>query len=95
MINVERLTINDERLTNAKVPIPYQDAKQISENEGKHVIKHTRKFEFRFRGFVAAISPRMVENVVENFLVRRLDVSDFGLTFAEESRNDIIHCKLN
>lgn len=61
----------------------------------KYVVKHTQKFEFRFRGFVAAISPRMVENVVENFLVRRLDVSDFGLTFAEESRNDIIHCKLN
>ena len=47
-----------------------------------YVVKHTQKFEFRFRGFVAAISPRMVENVVENFLVRRLDVSDFGLTFA-------------
>ena len=61
----------------------------------KYVIKHVKKFEFRFRGFVAAISPRTVENVVENFLVRRLDVSDFGLTFAEESRNDIIHCKLN
>ena len=62
---------------------------------GVYVIKHVKKFEFRFRGFVAAISPRMVENVVENFLVRRLDVSDFGLTFAEESRNDIIHRKLN
>ena len=75
MINVERLTINDERLTNAKVPIPYQDAKQISENEGKHVIKHTRKFEFRTGIFVAAICPATVENSVENFVRESLDDS--------------------
>jgi hypothetical protein len=66
--------INVERLTNAKVPISYQDTKQISENEGKHVIKHTRKFEFRTGIFVAAICSLTVENAVENFVLRGLHI---------------------
>ena len=55
--------------------ISYQDAKQISENEGKYVIKHTRKFEFRTGIFVAAICSLTVENVVENFVRESLDDS--------------------
>ena len=76
--------MNDERLTNAKVPIPYQDAKQISGNEGKHVIKHTRKSEFRTGIFVAAICSLTVENVVKNFV--RKSLADNG------NRREYLRC---
>ena len=57
-----------------RYPIPYQDAKQISENEGKHVIKHTRKFELQCWVFVAVICSLTVENSVENFVLWGLHI---------------------